>query len=395
MRSLFLDAALLDAGCGQRPDRLRCQPDVTRRHLAGAPPPPSAERLRGVAVPGMPNLHSHAPQRALPAWANVRAATLTASGAGGRRWYRAVGRTGPDQLQAAATQLYVEMLKAGYPRWPSVATCIMYIDGQPAPIPAEMSHRLIAAARQAGIRLLLLPVLYASGGFGGAPPMPAQRRFLNGLVRISRYYARATARRDSRPAGRRDRRGTAFASCGARWRCCANWCGRRRRGADPYPRRRAAARSRGLHWRAMQQQPGADCWFDSVAVDPRWCLIHAPPASMPARSMPLPGLARSSDSIAPLTRGEFGRRGSELRRHAYAAAGGCFRYRPGQPHLDQSGWKSCAGWNAAQRLVSQRRAAHGRAGRTGRSGENSGRGGTGRRRPCLRQRGLAVGRGSD
>src|SRR5262249_40405495 len=44
--------------------------------------------------------------------------------------------------------------------------------------PAEMAERIIAAARETGIGLTLLPVFYAHSGFGGKPPTPSQRRFV-------------------------------------------------------------------------------------------------------------------------------------------------------------------------------------------------------------------------
>ena len=54
-------------------------------------------------------------------------------------------------------------------------------DGQPYADPAAMSHSLIAAARDTGIRLTLLPVLYMSGGFDGRPLGERQRRFGHSL----------------------------------------------------------------------------------------------------------------------------------------------------------------------------------------------------------------------
>jgi formimidoylglutamate deiminase len=139
----------------------------------------NAEALAGTVLPGMPNLHSHAFQRAM--------AGLTERAGGGEDsfwgWreimYRFVGRIGPEDLQAIAAQLYVEMLKAGYT---SVAE-FHYLhhdrDGTPYGDRVAMSEAIIAAATEAGIGLTLLPVLYQTGGFGGTPPGPGQRRFLN------------------------------------------------------------------------------------------------------------------------------------------------------------------------------------------------------------------------
>ncbi|MGH7076637.1 MAG: formimidoylglutamate deiminase, partial [Acetobacteraceae bacterium] len=50
--------------------------------------------------------------------------------------------------------------------------------GRPYARPGEMAGRIVAAAAESGIGLTLLPAFYAQGGFGGAPPSAAQRRFL-------------------------------------------------------------------------------------------------------------------------------------------------------------------------------------------------------------------------
>ena len=138
---------------------------------------PTARRIGGAAIPGVPNAHSHAHQRLL--------AGLAETG-GGRgdfmRWrelmYRALRSFDPDGFEAVATLAYMEMLKAGYT---SVAE-FHYLhhdqDGSPYPQPAEMGLRCLAAAEAAGIAVTLLPVLYAYGGFGARPADPEQARFV-------------------------------------------------------------------------------------------------------------------------------------------------------------------------------------------------------------------------
>ena len=54
-------------------------------------------------------------------------------------------------------------------------------DGTPYADPNAMSHALVAAAREAGIRLTLLDTCYLSAGFG-EPPQGVQRRFSDGDV---------------------------------------------------------------------------------------------------------------------------------------------------------------------------------------------------------------------
>jgi len=157
----------------------------------GASPAGASSVAAGPVVPGMPNLHSHAFQRAMAGLAE-RAGSGGGSEQDGfwtwrRTMYGFLARLSPEAVEAIAVQLYVEMLKAGYT---SVAE-FHYLHHDPAGKPyadrAETSLRIAAAAAQAGIRLTLLPTLYAHGGFGGAPPAEGQRRFINtvdGLLSI-------------------------------------------------------------------------------------------------------------------------------------------------------------------------------------------------------------------
>ncbi len=137
-----------------------------------------AVSVAGYAIPGMPNLHSHAFQRAMAGLAE------RAEPGGDNFWtwretmYRFVDRLGPDDLEAIAAQLYVEMLKAGYTSVGEFHYLHHAPDGGAYDDPAEMSGRILAAATGAGIGLTLLPVLYAAGGFGAVPPDPVQRRFV-------------------------------------------------------------------------------------------------------------------------------------------------------------------------------------------------------------------------
>jgi formimidoylglutamate deiminase len=139
----------------------------------------NAERLAGPVIPGMPNLHSHAFQRAM--------AGLTEKGgpAGDSFWswreqmYRFLERLTPDDVQVIATRLYVEMLEAGYTSVAEFHYLHHDADGTPYADPAEMAWRHLAAADAAGIGLTLLPVLYAHSNFGGLPPTPGQRRFIH------------------------------------------------------------------------------------------------------------------------------------------------------------------------------------------------------------------------
>jgi len=127
----------------------------------------------------MPNVHSHAHQRAM-AGLGERAGDGEDSFWTWRQvMYHYLERIQPEQLQYIAAQLYVEMLKAGYGSVGEFQYLHHDLDGQAYGNRAEMSLQCLEAARRTGIGFTALPVLYRYGGFGAASPLPGQKRFLN------------------------------------------------------------------------------------------------------------------------------------------------------------------------------------------------------------------------
>ncbi len=163
----------------------------TGRVTRGAAPG-DGTRLAGPVLPGMPNLHSHAFQRAMAGLAeHVDAKQVDGSAARDDSFwtwrevmYRFVARLTPEQVEAIATQLYVEMLKAGYTAVGEFHYLHHGPDGGPYDDLAEMSRRTIAAAETTGIGITQLPVLYGYGGFGAETAGEGQRRFLNDPKRL-------------------------------------------------------------------------------------------------------------------------------------------------------------------------------------------------------------------
>jgi len=129
------------------------------------------------ALPGMPNLHSHAFQRAMAGLAERRGPGDDSFWTWRETMYAFASRVGPDELRAIAAQLYVEMVKAGYTHVCEFHYLHNASGGRPYADPAVMSRALVEAAREAGIGLTLLPVLYMTGGFDGRPLSDRQRRF--------------------------------------------------------------------------------------------------------------------------------------------------------------------------------------------------------------------------
>lgn len=133
-----------------------------------------ATRLAGLTIPGLANVHSHAFHRAL------RGRTHAATGTfwtWRTRMYELASRLDPDTYHALARATYAEMALAGI-------TCVgefHYLhhapDGRPYADPNAMSHALLAAAREAGIRITLLDTLYLTATVDGGPLEGPQRRF--------------------------------------------------------------------------------------------------------------------------------------------------------------------------------------------------------------------------
>ena len=136
-----------------------------------------AETLGTWVLPGMPNLHSHAFQRAMAGLAERRGRADDSFWSWRETMYAFAASIGPDDLKAIAAQLYVEMLKAGYTQVCEFHYLHHRPDGAPYAPAEAMSLALVEAAREAGIALTLLPVLYMRGGFDGRPLGARQRRF--------------------------------------------------------------------------------------------------------------------------------------------------------------------------------------------------------------------------
>jgi formiminoglutamate deiminase len=172
----FADYAWL--GGDQVADRVLLEVDGDRIGAVrvGVDRPADAVHLAGVTMPGMANAHSHAFHRAL------RGRTHRG---GGTFWtwredmYGIAERLTPDSYYALARALYAEMALAGI----SCVGEFHYVHHGPGGSPYRdrnaMGEALVAAARDAGIRITLLDTCYLAGGIG-APPRGPQLRFGDG-----------------------------------------------------------------------------------------------------------------------------------------------------------------------------------------------------------------------
>ncbi|MGN6549046.1 MAG: formimidoylglutamate deiminase [Pararhizobium sp.] len=236
----------------------------------GARPQPDDER-HGLVVPGMPNLHSHAFQRGMAGLSEMRGPTEDSFWSWRDVMYRFALSMTPDQAEAVAAELYAEMLESGFTRVGEFHYLHHDVDGRPYGDIAEMAVRITAAAATTGIALTLLPVFYAHATFGGVEPTSGQRRFVSGLDAFARLVDGSRHAIRALPESR-------F-------------------GLAPHSLRAATigelqavaamAPDEPIHIHVAEQvKEVEDCiaWggrrpveqlFDSVAVDKRWCLIHA------------------------------------------------------------------------------------------------------------------------
>ena len=225
-----------------------------------------AERISGVVVPGLPNLHSHAFQRALAGLTERRGGDADSFWTWREAMYRFVERLSPDDLEAIAAFAYMEMLEAGFTSVAEFHYLHHQPDGRPYDNVAEMSERIVAAAETAGIGLTLLPVLYRQSGFLGKPPTPAQRRF----VCDRDVYARLMETRV--PTGTI---GIAPHSLRAVTLDDLQWAALTWRGLPAHIHVAEQTREVEECLAAHRRRP-IDLLLDTVEIDAsRWCLVHA------------------------------------------------------------------------------------------------------------------------
>jgi formiminoglutamate deiminase len=259
---LHLEMALL-------PDGWRRDVVITVDHgaIVGIEPAgaANAQRISGVTVPGLPNLHSHAFQRAMAGLTERRGAESDSFWTWRETMYRFVERLSPDDLEVIAAFAYMEMLEAGFTSVAEFHYLHHQPDGRSYDNPCEMSERIVSAADSAGIGLTLLPVLYRQNGFLGKPAAPGQKRFLCGRD----LYAHLMETKV--PGGAI---GIAPHSLRALTLDDLKWA------AETWPQVPAhihiSEQTREVdECLAAHGRRPVDLLLDTVKVDARWCLVHA------------------------------------------------------------------------------------------------------------------------
>lgn len=152
--------------------------------------PVEADVLAGIVIPGMANAHSHAFQRALAGHTEQRSPQGKDNFWTWRsRMYALAGLLDAERLLVIARQAYNEMLSSGFT---SVAE-FHYLHREPDSTENDdaMLHAIVRAAKESGIRLTYVPILYERAGFEQAEPKKSQRRFALDLEEFIAHYERA------------------------------------------------------------------------------------------------------------------------------------------------------------------------------------------------------------
>jgi formimidoylglutamate deiminase len=297
MSVFFAERALLPTGWANNV-RFDVSPEGTLTRVAADADSEGAELMSGPVVPGMPNLHSHAFQRAMAGLAEVAGNPNDSFWTWRDLMYRLVGQISPEQLGIIARQLYIEMLKGGFTSVAEFHYVHQDTSGKPYADPAELALRVSEAASSVGIGLTLLPVLYSHSGFGGQPPNEGQRRFIHSTDSYLDLQTRLRQIIKTQPA---QAVGVCFHSL---------------RAVTPQQISAVLAASDKqcpVHIHIAEQQKEVDdclSWsgrrplqwlYENVDVDQRWCLVHATHAepdevTLMARSKAVAGLCLTTEA---------------------------------------------------------------------------------------------------
>ena len=232
-------------------------------------------RAAGPVLPGMPNVHSHAFQRAMAGLAERRGHPTDDFWTWRETMYALVRRLAPEDIGAIASQLDIEMLKHGYTSVAEFHYLHRDAKGNPYADIATLADPIVHAAGISGIALTFLPVMYRFGGFGGRALQGGQRRFASDPGSIMALLAEMRSRHGDR---RNFRLGVAPHSVRAVDAMLLTEIVAKARELDP---------ELPIHMHLSEQaREVSEClathgatpfeWVkDLVDVDSRWCFVHS------------------------------------------------------------------------------------------------------------------------
>jgi len=258
-----------------------------------------SEHIAGTVVPGMPNAHSHAFQRAMAGGNESRLSNRDSFWSWREAMYRLANGIEPAELEIIATQLFVEMLKAGYTSVAEFHYLHRHPDGAPYAGPNALWQAIDAAADTAGIALTLLPTLYLSSDFGARPLLREQRRFALSVEEFLRAVAQRRSTAAHAGAALHSLRAVPLASL-----------------REAVAGLRAIDDEAVIHIHIAEQMREVkacvsatgrrpiELLLDTGLLGPQWCLVHATHAT-PAEIAAV-AASQASVCVCPTTEGNLG-----------------------------------------------------------------------------------------
>ena len=270
MATIWAKQALTHSGWA---DDVRIDIDAGGRIAAIETAAAPAGNCVDLLLPAPVNSHSHAFQRAMAGLTERRGADAADSFWTWRQlMYQFLDQLSPEQVEAIAALVQMEMLEAGYGTNVEFHYLHHQANGQPYDKLSEMAERIAAAREISGIGLTLLPVQYQYGGCNGQVLTGGQRRFHNTPDQYARLVGELQTTLKSLPPD--SRIGVAPHSL--------------RAVAREQLQQAAALIDEGpVHIHIAEQLAEVDevlaCWgarpvewaLNNLPIDARWCLIHA------------------------------------------------------------------------------------------------------------------------
>ena len=244
--------------------------EVEAGRIVGVRPGHAGLRV-GCLLPAPVNLHSHSFQRAMAGLTEYRSAGQDNFWTWRSLMYRFLHQLGPDDVEAIAAQVMVEMAEAGYGAITEFHYLHHGLGGVSYSDRAEMAGRICAASQATGLGLTLLPVLYEQGGCDGRALTGGQLRFGNDLDGFSKLMAGAERHLGQLPADAV----LGLAPHSLRAVSAASLAMAEAMQAGPIHIHVAEQVAEVDEVLAFTGQRPVDWLLSHAPVDQRWCLIHA------------------------------------------------------------------------------------------------------------------------
>ena len=263
-----------------------------------------------LAIPGMPNAHSHIFQHALAGFGE-KARGDDSFWSWREAMYRLAGSITPEQLFDVARHGYARMLRAGFTH---VAE-FHYLHHRPnGERGSEAADAVLAAAADVGLPISFLPVYYRTSGFDGSGATAEQRRFAHASVEdfLTMVQALGASAAGAAPHSLRAAPPAEIADIVTGVDAILG-------GESPLHIHISEQEREVDECRATFGRTPVDLLADTVALGPRWNLVHATHATAGERARLRECGARVV--LCPLTEAYLGDGIFPAREHFLAGAG--------------------------------------------------------------------------